>query len=73
MHEVQQLLCRLHHLYRTEVDTTEYDMVFFRRFDVCLQRGLSVEFDGEVDDVATFHQTVGRGIRPPACNVNTYR
>ena len=69
MHKVHQLLGRLHHLHSTKVDTTEYDMVVLRGFDVGLQWGLPIQFDGQVDDAAALHQTIRRCIRPSACDI----
>ena len=71
MHKVHQLFGGLHYLYGTEVDATEHNTVVLRGFDVCLQRGLTIQFDGQIDDVATFHKTVGRGVCPASGDVDT--
>ena len=72
MHKVHQLVSSLHYLHSTEVDATEHNTVVLRGFYVCLQRGLSIQFDGQVDDVAAFHQTVGRRIGPASSNIDTH-
>ena len=70
MHEVLQLFCGFHFLHGTEVDAAEHNMVFLRRFDVCLQRRLTIQFDGEVNDAATLHQTVGRCVGPTSGDID---
>ena len=72
MHEVGQLLRGLHHFHRTQIDTAQHDTGLFRRFDVCLQRRLTIEFNGEVNHVASLHQTIGRRIRPSASDIDAY-
>ena len=57
----------------SQVDGTQYHLILLAGFHVHLQRGLSVQFDGQVHHVSTFHQTVGRGVCPSACQVDTYR
>ena len=72
MHEVHELFVCLYHLHRTEVDATQHNAGLFRRFDVCLQGRLTVKLDGEIDHIASLHQTVRRCIRPSASDINTY-
>ena len=73
MHEVSELFDGLDHLYGTKVDAAKHDPPFFRGTDKGLQRRLAIEFDGEVDDMTAFHQTIGRRIGPTACDVDAYR
>ena len=72
MHEVHQLLVGLHHFHSTQIDATQHDPRLFRRTHEGLQGRLSVEFDGEVNDIATFHQTVGRCISPAPSDIDTH-
>ena len=56
-----------------EVDRTENDVEFPAWFDINLDRRLSVQFDGDVDDMASFEKTLRRSIRPSAGQIDTHR
>ena len=71
MHEVHQLFVGLHNLYGTEVDATKHDAVILGGFDVGMQGGLAIQFDGQIDDIATLHETVRRGVGPASGDVDT--
>ena len=49
---VGQLFIGFHHLGGAKVDAAQHDVVLTAGLDVTLQRWLSVQFNGEVDDVA---------------------
>ena len=48
-------------------------MEFPAWFDINLDRRLSVQFDGDVDDMASFEKTLRRSIRPSAGQIDTHR
>ena len=62
-----------HHLHRAQVNGTHHDMTFPARLHVHLQRGLPVQFDGEVHHIPSLHQAVGRRVRPSSGQVDTHR
>ena len=71
MGKVHQLFGGLDHLHGPEVDAAEHDTRLLRGADIGLQWRLTIQFDGQVDDVATLHETVGRSISPASCDVDT--
>ena len=48
-------------------------MVFLAGLDIDLQRGLAVQFDGDIHHVAAFVETVRWGICPSTCQVDADR
>src|SRR5574344_989190 len=48
-------------------------MMFVAGFYKGLKRRLSIEFDCQINDITTFHQTKWWGICPSSCQVNTHR
>ena len=60
-------------LFRSEVNATADDVGLFTRTHVGLQWRLAVELDGEIDDCPAFHQAIGSGVAPSACDVDAHR
>ena len=73
MHKITQLLAGFYHLHGTQVDTTQHTTGLLAGAHIGLQWGLTIELDGQVDDIATLHQTVRRGIGPTTCDIDTHR
>lgn len=71
--ETVQLLVSGDDFHGSQVDGAQYDMVCFRRLQVDLQRGLSVQGDGNVDDIPPFAQAIGRRVCPPTGQIDTHR
>ena len=71
--EGRKFVIRTHHLHRAQINGTHHDMTFPARLHVHLQRGLPVQFDGEVHHVPSLHQAVGRRVRPSSGQVDTHR
>ena len=72
MHKIAQLLAVFNHLHGTQVDTTQHDTGLLTGAHIGLQRGLTIEFDGQIDNITTLHQTVRRGIGPTTCDIDTH-
>ena len=72
MHKITQLLGGLYHLHGTQIDTTQHDTGLLTGAYIGLQRGLTIELDGQVDDISAFHQTIRRGISPTTCDIDTH-
>ena len=70
---VGQLLIRRHPFHGPKINAPQYDMRFFARTNVGLQRRLPIQFYGQVHHVSTFHQTIRRCISPPPGNIDAHR
>ena len=69
---IHKFFIRVNHFHRSEIDAAENDVWFLTRTDICLQGRLTVEFEGEIHHIATFHQAVWRGISPTTGNIHAY-
>ena len=72
MFEVRQLLVCADDFAVAEVNAPQHDVPLFGRSDESLQGLLSVQVDGEVHHIASFHQTVRRRVRPSTRNINSH-
>ena len=73
MVEVAQLFKSGDDLRSAEVDAAQDDMMVAAGLDISLQRRLTIELDGEVDDVAALHKAEGRGVSPATGDVDAHR
>ena len=62
----------MHYLHSTEIYTSQDYVVMYCRLDVALQWGLSIEFNGYIDNVASYGEAIRRSICPTSCEVNAY-
>ena len=73
MPEVGQLIVGADGLHGPQIDAAEHDVRLLTGSDVDLQRRLSVQFDGQIHNVATLHEAVGRRVGPSSGNVDARR
>ena len=70
---MRQFIESFHNFHGSQIDGTEYNLIFFTRFDIHLKRRLSIQFNRYVDHIASFVQTIRRRISPSSCQINAHR